>query len=186
MLRVLLALAFLLVLPGCDVAAEDDDRVTGQQRVVIDGYELYGVDAIEESDGRLEFRVSDVVTDVFRFGALPRLVVDEPCRDDVDVCATLVVNRPTDVEVTLDREVTAGGELLPAGTDLAGFLSTPDRDALLDIPPDLPETPDPEVFVAFDNGAVQIPDGEVRVSVRWTTNDPDVVYTAGLTVEFIR
>ena len=178
------SLAALLILSACDSGEPAVPRSTDQQQVEISGYELYGVDATVESDGRIEYRISDEVTHTFRFGALPRLVIADACEDGVEVCSSIVLNRPTAVEVTLSRPVVADGETLDAGADLAGFLSTPDRDALLSIPPDVPETPDASAFVAFDPGRVEIPEGAVTVGVRWTTNSPSVTYTASRTLTF--
>lgn len=186
MLRSLLATLLLLLIPGCDATEPEEERTTGQQRVEISGFQLYGVDGVEESDGRIVYRVADEIDGVFRFGALPRVEVTDPCAADVDVCSSLVVNRPTAVEVTLSQPVVVAGETLAANTDLAEYLSMPDQDALLSIPPDIPDVPNASVFVAFDPGLVGIPDGEVRVSVLWTTNSPTVAYSASTTVTYTR
>ena len=176
----------LLVLSACDSSGPVVPRTTDQQQVEISSYELYGVETIVESDGRTEFILSNEITNVFRFGALPSLRVAEPCAENVDVCASVILNRPTEVEVTLSRAVVVEGETLEAGTDLSEFLSAPDRDYLLDVPPSVPDVPDPDDHVTIDPGVIDIPDGEVRVTVRWTTNSPSVSYNASTLVTFTR
>ena len=176
--------ALVATLAACDSATGADPRTTDTQRVRVDGYELRGVFAQREADGSTRYLLRDAIEEVVRFTALPRLTAETSCSPAAELCVTQIVGRPTDVSVRLSRPVGTSDGPLPAGEDLAFALSEPDRTSLLEVPPSVPDSPQPERFVALDPTKVAVPAGELTLAVEWTTADPDVSYRATRSLVF--
>ena len=142
---------------------EPEPEVVGVTRLQIQGVGVYGVRKEFDENGNSSLVVTDSLKQTVRFGVYAFADTLQTCPPEADRCRIEILGAPQRAEVVLDQDVTVRGQVRPAGTDLFDHFDAFEQDWLLGTF----AWPTPLFHVGFDAAEVEIPEGEIGLTVRW-------------------